>query len=129
MYTIYHGVVTSCWQLDLKDAFLYFPLLKFQFSRTSQFDDSVRDRLEEQAAQTAMGAPVVAFNYERILIFVNIVFTVLFTVECILKLIAFGVKVRDVNVFVILTRLVTYLSSLRLFQRLSSTVTEYAVLG
>lgn len=40
-------------------------------------------------------------KYERVLISINIIFTTLFTIECVLKLLAFGIKVWNVNLYTV----------------------------
>lgn len=75
---------TSVWDIDtyiLSSACVLFCLLDLQFDNRQEF--------EEEPGQNE----TIRSFYERILISINIVFTVLFTIECILKLLALGVKV------------------------------------
>lgn len=68
---------------------LFSKLLKFQFTNQSQFDGTHQGNNADFATSSS--------QYERVLISINIVFTILFTVECILKILAFGVKVCRKN--------------------------------
>lgn len=62
-----------------------------QFNNQKEFEENFwRKQSEEEKSSIP---PEEGSFYERVLISINIVFTVLFTIECILKLLAFGIKV------------------------------------
>ncbi|XP_053380538.1 voltage-dependent calcium channel type A subunit alpha-1-like isoform X4 [Mercenaria mercenaria] len=64
-------------------------VLMMKFNNQQEFENKYRERSTEN------GHPNIADQgsfYEKVLISINIVFTVLFTIECILKLLAFGIK-------------------------------------
>ncbi|XP_069119459.1 voltage-dependent calcium channel type A subunit alpha-1-like isoform X4 [Argopecten irradians] len=79
------------WRLVVSQKFEYFVMtlitlntivLMMKFTNQSQFDGTQGN--DDLAAASS--------QYERVLISINIVFTVLFTIECVLKILAFGIK-------------------------------------
>lgn len=70
--------------------FVLFAILPHQFDNQQEFEGIY----ESSTTQEGQSATIQKGSfYERVLISINIVFTVLFTIECILKLLAFGLKV------------------------------------
>lgn len=70
--------------------YFFFAILHHQFDNQQEFEGIYESSTtqEGQSANIQKGT-----FYERVLISINIVFTILFTIECILKLLAFGLKV------------------------------------
>ncbi|XP_060591923.1 voltage-dependent calcium channel type A subunit alpha-1-like isoform X8 [Ruditapes philippinarum] len=64
-------------------------VLMMKFNNQQDFENKFRERSTENGhtSITDQGS-----FYEKVLISINIIFTVLFTIECILKLLAFGIK-------------------------------------
>jgi len=71
-------------------SFLLFAILPHQFDNQQEYEGIY----ESSTTQEGQSATIQKGSfYEKVLISINIVFTVLFTIECILKLLAFGLKV------------------------------------